>query len=114
MAINPVQKKILIIGGLVLALMFLFPPWVYLYEREYTAPAFRPGDTGPVIRDQIERQAGYAPIFRAPSAYAALPALPQDADVNFVSVRVDATRLTVQAIGGIFLIAVLSIAVPRR
>jgi hypothetical protein len=98
------QRLIFIIGGLVIAIMALFPPWIFVYKYP-ELPA-------------MERPAGYHSLFgqhvpQDPTALAQL--FGSHPVLAFVSLRIDATRLSVQIVAAIVLTAVLYSALrPRR
>jgi hypothetical protein len=77
---NSRQKKILVIGGALVALMLLFPPWVYHDERE-----------------SVDRPVGYHFILAAPPIEEARKLFIYEIkDLSVIRVHVDSFRLSTQ------------------
>ena len=97
---NLAQRVVLIAGFVIILVMVLFPPWLFIFKH----PAL----------PQSERPAGYHLIFNqgSPEDQQELMRLfavrsPQMAQLQYFSVRIDNTRLSVQLIGTLLLIAIL-------
>ncbi len=85
--INPYQRIVLGLGVIAIAIMALFPPWMFTYQR--------PG--GP----RADRFAGYLPIWQSntPSDIRSLQqmfSVPLSAQMQWFSIRLDTTRLGIQ------------------
>lgn len=101
---NIAQRLILAIGGVAVALMALFPPWLYVYNYD------------PVNQDRgfsaqlIERPAGYHAIWgpHVPTDSTALGTMfsvtveryyPDRLDLKYFSMKLDKDRFWIQIVG---------------
>jgi len=99
---NLSQRILLALAALALAVMTLYPPWIFVFQP--------PGSP------RIERFAGYYPIWQsnAPTDLAALKDLFNvPANVNtplmFFSIEVDKTRLGVQILAALLVTILLAV-----
>lgn len=96
---NLPQRIVLTIGFLVLLVVVLFPPWVFIYKHPNLAA--------------LERPAGYHFILgqHAPQDRTELARLFDmsyyDADLAFMNIRIDQTRLTFEIVGLLLLMSML-------
>ena len=92
---NAPQRIVLTIGFLLLLVVVLFPPWVFIYKHPELAALERPagyhfilGQHAPQDRTELAR------LFHM-SYYAA--------DLGFMNIRIDQTRLTFEIVGVLLL-----------
>jgi hypothetical protein len=95
---NLAQRIVLLVGFIVLLAAVLFPPWVFIYKHPNLAALERPagyhfilGQHAPQDRTELAR------LFHM-SYY--------DADLGFMNIRIDQTRLTFE-IAGVLLLTII-------
>lgn len=118
---NLVQRIVLAVGFLAIFGMGLFPPWVFVYNY----PGFNT-----IHGERSERPAGYHSIFgqHVPQDQTSLvtlfninvnaeprgPYVPERDRLQFFSLRIDWTRLTIQMVVAVILTSLLYLAARSR
>lgn len=113
---NIVQRIDLVLGALVVAGVFLFPPWVFVLDTPETPGIARM--QFPVAHRYEERPAGYHLIFgqHVPTDLAALNEAFQtkETTLQFFRLRLDRNLLLAEAAGAILFFGLIAIATHRR
>ncbi|HXQ34926.1 MAG TPA: hypothetical protein VN843_13010 [Anaerolineales bacterium] len=100
---NLYQRMILGVAAVVIAVMTIFPPWVFVLQRPELP--------------RVERFAGYYPIWQSntPTDQDALTRLFQvAARPSFVSIRIDTTRLGIQIVAVLLVTLLLVVLLKSR
>jgi hypothetical protein len=106
---NPQQRIVLTIGGLIIGLMTLFPPWIFSFSY-FGPPMYQP--------ELQERPAGYHLVFgsHVPTDQTELERLfgVEPIPLSRVTTRIDRGRLATQIVGGLFVTILLCLALSSR
>jgi len=105
--VNLPQRITLGVGVIAIAVMALFPPWLFTYQTR--------------VLPLRERFAGYYPIWRSntPSDPTALMQMfsiddPRFADLSLFSIKLDTTRLGIQIVAALLVTLLLAAILKSR